>query len=73
MCTDGLTDLVWDDEILRLILTRNTLKSAAEDLVEQANERGGHDNITVVLIGIPKKGTAVTRQKKKGLLNSLLG
>ena len=73
MCTDGLTDLVWDDEILRLILTRNTLKSAAEDLVEQANERGGHDNITVVLIGIPKKETATTRRKKKGLLNSLLG
>ncbi|MGZ6316487.1 MAG: PP2C family protein-serine/threonine phosphatase [Anaerolineales bacterium] len=72
MCTDGLTDLVWDDEILRLILTRNTLKSAAEDLVEQANERGGHDNITVVLIGIPKRATAITRRKKKGLLNSLL-
>src|SRR5512141_1155821 len=54
MCTDGLTDLVWDDEILRLILTRNTLKSAAEDLIGQANERGGHDNITVVLIQVPR-------------------
>jgi len=73
MCTDGLTDMVWDDEILRLILTRNTLKSAAEDLIAQANERGGHDNITVVLIGIPRGGATQPLPKKKGFLNSLLG
>lgn len=73
MCTDGLTDMVWDDEILRLILTRNTLKSAAEDLIAQANERGGHDNITAVLIGIPRGGATQPLPKKKGFLNSLLG
>jgi len=72
MCTDGLTDMIWDDEILRLITTRNTLKSAAEDLVGQANERGGYDNITVVLIGVPKEKPVVP-QKKKGFLNDLLG
>ena len=73
MCTDGLTDLIWDDEILRLITTRNTLKSAAEDLVGQANERGGYDNITVVLIGVPKEKPAARPQKKKGFLGDLLG
>ena len=72
VCSDGLTDLVWDDEILRLITTRNALKSAAEDLIAQANERGGHDNITVVLIGVPKQGVGET-QKKKGFLQNLLG
>ncbi len=72
MCTDGLTDLIWDDEILRLVTTRNTLKSAAEDLVGQANERGGYDNITVVLIGVPKERPAGP-QKKKGFLSDLLG
>ena len=71
MCSDGLTDLVWDDEILRLITTRNALKSAAEDLVAQANERGGHDNITVVLIGVPKEGM-VDPHEKKGFLQNLL-
>ena len=72
MCTDGLTDMVWDDEILRLILTRNSLKSAAEDLIEQANERGGHDNITVILIGIPSE--EITQPtKKKGFLSGWLG
>jgi protein phosphatase len=72
MCTDGLTDMVWDDEILRLILTRNSLKSAAEDLIGQANERGGHDNISVILIGIPSE--EITQPtKKKGFLSGWLG
>ena len=71
LCTDGLTDMVWDDEILRLITTRNALMSAAEDLVERANERGGHDNITVVLVGMARPG-AMDR-KKKGFLRGILG
>ena len=71
MCSDGLTDMVWDDEILRLVTTRNALKSAAEDLVEQANERGGHDNITVILVGVPIEKPS-EQQKKKGFLQNLL-
>lgn len=73
LCSDGLTDLVWDDEILRLIATRNLLTSAAEDLVARANERGGHDNTTVILIGVPRGGAAATPPKKKGFINELLG
>jgi len=63
---------VWDDEILRVITTRNSLKSAAEDLVAQANERGGYDNITVILIGVPKE-ERTEKQKKKRLLQGLFG
>ncbi len=73
MCTDGLTDMVWDDEILRLILTRNSLKSAAEDLIAQANERGGRDNITVILIGVPSLDATQPMKKKKGFFDNLLG
>lgn len=72
MCTDGLTDLIWDDEILRLITTRNSLKSAAEDLVARANERGGHDNITVILMGVPNTARDKNRQSK-GFIKNLLG
>jgi serine/threonine protein phosphatase PrpC len=71
LCTDGLTDMVWDDEILRLITTRNALRSAAEDLVARANERGGHDNITVVLVGLPRPASADRR--KQGFLRRILG
>ena len=72
LCSDGLTDMVWDDEILRVLTTRISLKSAAEDLVAQANERGGHDNITVILLGVPKEGIVVS-QKRKNIFEQLFG
>ncbi len=50
LCTDGLTTLVQDDEILDIILTsQSDPRSAAAALINLANERGGFDNITVVL------------------------
>ena len=67
ICTDGLTDLVWDDEILKTMHAQPNLKAAAEALVEAANQRGGHDNITVVLIAVPYHNEVV--KKKKGLLD----
>lgn len=67
LCTDGLTDLVWDDEILRVITTRNALKSAAEDLVARANERGGYDNVTVILIGVPRQAMAGRPMRQRWL------
>ncbi|MBN1303392.1 MAG: serine/threonine-protein phosphatase [Anaerolineales bacterium] len=53
ICTDGLTDLVLDDEIFGLIKKSDVLEKAAKRLVDKANERGGHDNITVVLLEVP--------------------
>jgi protein phosphatase len=53
LCSDGLTDLVWNDEILEVVRSRPNLKEAARGLIELANSRGGHDNITVVLISVP--------------------
>jgi serine/threonine protein phosphatase PrpC len=70
MTTDGLTDLVWDDEIQTLIRSKRDLKSAAEALVSLANERGGHDNITVVLLAMPRVEETVP---KKGFLSWLSG
>jgi len=53
ICTDGLTDLVWKDEILTAIRSKRDLKSAAQTLIDLANERGGHDNSTVILLSMP--------------------
>jgi len=72
LCTDGLTDMIWDDEILHVIITRSNLKSMAEDLVDKANERGGHDNITVVLLGMPKENITPL-PKKQGFIEKLFG
>lgn len=49
LCTDGLHDLV-DDEEMAGIISAHALKEAAHLLINLANERGGHDNITVVLL-----------------------
>jgi len=53
LCSDGLTDLVWNDEILETVRSKTSLKDAARALIELANSRGGHDNTTVVLIAVP--------------------
>jgi protein phosphatase len=47
LCSDGLTDLVSDAEILA-ILQRTPLSHATEALTALANQRGGHDNITII-------------------------
>jgi protein phosphatase len=71
LCSDGLTDLVWDDEILQTLRAKPNLKASAETLVEMANQRGGHDNITTVLLSVPREGEVI--KKKKGLVNWLFG
>ena len=51
MCTDGLHNLVEPEEIRDIVLS-HTPGEAAETLVNLANERGGHDNITVQIIRV---------------------
>jgi PPM family protein phosphatase len=62
LCSDGLTDLVWNDEILEVIRSKPNLKEASRALIELANSRGGHDNITVVLISVPANFKLVVRR-----------
>lgn len=50
MCTDGLTNMVEDEEIKKIVLGQRDIVEKAEKLIETANENGGKDNITVVLI-----------------------
>lgn len=52
LCSDGLTDLVDDDEIQR-VLSTYPLQEAVNKLIEIANQRGGHDNTTVVALEQP--------------------
>lgn len=50
MCSDGLTNMIEDEEIRRIILGQRDIVEKAEMLVETANQNGGKDNITVVLV-----------------------
>jgi protein phosphatase len=71
LCSDGLTDLVEDSEILESIQTRGP-QEALQELVRLANRRGGHDNITIVLLGVPAIDRAtipvIVRKKRSRLL-----
>ena len=49
LCSDGLSNKVRPDEMLKLIDKSHSLKEACESLVELANKRGGEDNITVLV------------------------
>ena len=51
MCTDGLTNMVTDDEILRLIIERD-VTGASQELIRLANEHGGDDNVTALICEI---------------------
>jgi protein phosphatase len=51
LCSDGLYDLVRDDEIQQIV-SQCTPSEACEQLIACANERGGHDNITVGVIAL---------------------
>jgi protein phosphatase len=57
LCSDGLTTMVDDDEILRTVEgSRDDLEHAAQVLVRKANRGGGEDNITVVFFELAEDG-----------------
>jgi PPM family protein phosphatase len=49
LCTDGLTEYVPDEEIAEIV-TNLSGDDAAQRLIDLANERGGHDNISAILV-----------------------
>jgi len=67
MCSDGLTDVV-PDEAIRLTLIDNTknLKTGATLLIQLANDAGGPDNISIILVRTSKQF-----HRKQGLLSRL--
>ena len=54
LCSDGLTDMV-DPEVIHSVVDekRSDLAIAAADLIELANQNGGRDNISVILVRVP--------------------
>lgn len=56
LCSDGLTDEVGEDEIASLLRQHADPQNAARALVDMANERGGGDNVTVVVIDVVDDG-----------------
>jgi serine/threonine protein phosphatase PrpC len=55
LCSDGLTDLVEDAEILAALSAGKVNQETLDGLVALANERGGHDNITILALEMPPR------------------
>ena len=66
LCTDGLTDLVNDREILEMTEQENDPEILCRQFVEKALQRGGHDNTTVVSLNVTDVVMPKGRLLKKG-------
>ena len=57
LCSDGLNSMLTDDEISGLLEANGSLEDSCERLINAANQRGGNDNISVVLLR-PRRAAA---------------
>lgn len=65
LCSDGLTDMVEDADILHHLKTEKNPMAAAEKLVDVAKKMGGIDNVTTVVIDAIPKGDTIARTLRK--------
>lgn len=69
LCSDGLNDMMEDAEIAATLnASGNNLEKAADDLIRLANENGGRDNVSVILVRIVREYPA-----RRGLLSRIAG
>jgi PPM family protein phosphatase len=69
ICSDGLTGMVPEERLAEILRARSSLEQAAKALVDDANARGGKDNITVLLFKLSeevKEGTDVESDTLSG-------
>jgi len=67
LCSDGLSDMVDDATLADLLAQRGPLEQQAQGLIRAANDRGGRDNVTVLLAQVE------AAQPRRGLVARLLG
>lgn len=63
ICSDGLCDMLTDNEMAEIIIQNDALEQVGEKLVASANDKGGRDNITVVLF---RRHNPITSEEDTG-------
>jgi len=58
LCSDGLTDMVADEQIARLLARDASSDELVKDLIERALAQGGHDNVTALVLKVPGQPAA---------------
>jgi hypothetical protein len=61
LCSDGLTGMVSDEEITSALSSTRSLELIVRSLIDLANERGGVDNITAIMVEV-KSASSVSRK-----------
>jgi protein phosphatase len=64
LCSDGLTSMVSEAEVQRILVATPELGTAAQALVQAANDAGGRDNITVIVFRLEDVGAAGTADER---------
>jgi protein phosphatase len=67
MCSDGLSDMVQDAVIAKILNAEGGLEHKVQMLVDAANDNGGRDNISVLMVEV------LEATEKRGLIARLLG
>jgi len=73
LCTDGLTGMLSGDQILSILNKPVSLPKRCRRLVDAANEAGGRDNITVLLLLSCRRKTNNQRQNARGQIDTRCG
>jgi protein phosphatase len=60
LCSDGLSGMITDEDITKIVTSCPDIREACKRLIARANESGGEDNITAVLIKIEDTGEVVS-------------
>ena len=55
LCSDGVTDMIADEEIAEIISGETTVQKAVETLLCRSLERGGRDNVTMILCEVTEE------------------
>ena len=58
LCSDGLSKMLSDDQIRSLLLDERDIEAACKRLIAAANDAGGKDNVTVILVRVQQASAA---------------
>jgi PPM family protein phosphatase len=64
LCSDGLSKMVSDGEIQRILTEETDLEAAVYNLIEAANDNGGKDNVTVILVQVIERAESLLQQPR---------
>ena len=71
LCSDGLVDEISNEEILAILMENADPQRAAECLLTAANDRGGRDNVTVIVVDVRTSDEPTTSVDNGAQLSSL--